>query len=61
VVNGPGPGGRFSHTATVAGNMLFVFGGQIGEKVFNDMWVLHLNSRMFTHRFSSHFDSISLR
>jgi hypothetical protein len=57
VVNGPGPGGRFFHTATVVGNMLFkfVFGGHFGEKVFNDMWVLDLNSRMFTRRCSEPF------
>jgi hypothetical protein len=44
-----GPGGRFSHTTTVVGDiMLFVFGGQISVKVFNDMKVLVLNSRVFT-------------
>ncbi|KAI0267197.1 hypothetical protein BGY98DRAFT_1102239 [Russula aff. rugulosa BPL654] len=42
VVNGPGPGGRRSHTTTVVGSKLFVFGG-FGVKTTNDMWTLDLN------------------
>jgi hypothetical protein len=51
-----GTGGRFSHTTTVVGDiMLFVFGGQISEKVFIDMRVLVLKSRVFTRRCSERF------
>ncbi|KAI0276361.1 hypothetical protein BGY98DRAFT_705863 [Russula aff. rugulosa BPL654] len=42
VVNGPGPGGSCSHTTTVVGSKLFVFGGRIDEKTTNDMWTLDL-------------------
>lgn len=56
MVNGPGPGGRMSHAATVVGSIFFVFGGQqIGKKISNDMWVIDLDSRMFAHRFSEPF------
>ena len=44
---GPGPNGRHDHTTNVVGSKLFIFGGQIGGKVFNDMWSLDLNSRTF--------------
>ncbi|KAI0280085.1 hypothetical protein BGY98DRAFT_1061034 [Russula aff. rugulosa BPL654] len=43
VVNGPGPGGRRSHTTTVVGSKLFVFGGESGGDATNDMWALDLN------------------
>ncbi|KAF8499070.1 hypothetical protein F5888DRAFT_1611375 [Russula emetica] len=45
VVNGPGPGGRFSHTMTLVGSKLFVFGGRsaTGKGRLNDIWALDLN------------------
>jgi hypothetical protein len=47
MVDGPGLNGRTYHTTTVVGSKLFVFGGQIGGNVFNDMWTLDLNCRTF--------------
>jgi len=55
VVNGPEPGGRYSHATTVVGSKLFVFGGKIGEKTMNDMWALDLNSRTFAYCCSEPF------
>jgi hypothetical protein len=49
VVNGPGLNGRYDHTTTVVGSKLFVFSGQIGENVFNDMWTLDWNRRTFAY------------
>ncbi|KAI0267199.1 hypothetical protein BGY98DRAFT_1102241 [Russula aff. rugulosa BPL654] len=43
VVNGPGPGSRRSHTTTVVGSKLIVFGGVSSGKTTNDMWALDLN------------------
>jgi hypothetical protein len=47
VVNGPGPGGRYNPIINVVGTKLFVFGGQVDGKIFNDMWSLDLNCRTF--------------
>jgi hypothetical protein len=49
VANGPAPGGRYNSTTIVVGSKLFVFGGRIGRKNFNDMWTLDLNSRTFAY------------
>ena len=55
MVNGPGPGGHSYHTTTVVGSKLFVFGGEIGKKVINDMWTLDLNCRSFAYCYSEPF------
>ena len=44
-----GPYGCLYHTTTVVGSKLFVFGGQIGTKIINDMWTLDLNSCTFAY------------
>jgi hypothetical protein len=55
VVDGPGPGGRYSHTMTLVGSKLFIFGGRTAMRYFNDIWALDLNSRMFAPRFPEPF------
>jgi len=55
VPNGPGPGARRYHTVTMVGSKLFVFGGQIGGGMLNDMWALDLNSRTIAHCCSESF------
>lgn len=55
MANEPGPNGRHSYSTTVVGSKLFVFGGQIGKKIFNDMYSLVLNCRTFVYRRSEHF------
>jgi Kelch motif len=63
VVNGLGPNawphawpnGFYHHTMTVVGSKLFVFGGYSGWNIFNDMWTLDLNSRMFAYYYSKPF------
>ena len=50
MVSGPRPVGRVCHAVTVVGSELFVFGGDTGSEVLNDMWSFELNSRMITHR-----------
>ena len=55
MVNGARPNGRSYHTSTVVGSKLIVFGGRTYESVFNDVWALDLNSRMFANRFSTPF------
>jgi hypothetical protein len=47
VVDGPGPGGRFSHTMTLVGSKLFVFGGRTTKRRLNDVWALDLNCCTF--------------
>ena len=49
VINGPGPGSRTFHTTNVVGSKLFIFGGEVGERDLNDMWMLDLNRSTFTH------------
>jgi hypothetical protein len=52
VVNGPGPGGgRHNHTMTLVGSKLFVFGGRIAKRRFNDIWAFDLNCCAFAPRF----------
>ncbi len=55
MVNGPGPCGRFYHSVTLVGSNLFVFGGKIRERRFNDMWAFDLNHRTFSPRFHEPF------
>jgi hypothetical protein len=55
VVNGPGPGGRFNHALELVGSKLFIFGGRIGERRFNDIWALDLNSCEFPPRLTEPF------
>ena len=52
MAKGPGPGGRYYYTATMAGSELFVFGGLSDEESLNDMWALDLNFRTFSRRCS---------
>ncbi len=57
MVNGPGPCGRYSHTVTLVGSNLFVFGG-FGpgtEGYLNDIWALDLNRCTFTSHFHEPF------
>lgn len=43
-----GPSKRVSHTATVVGSRLYVFGGQYQNHYFNDMFIYHLENREWT-------------
>ncbi|KNA11378.1 hypothetical protein SOVF_135770 [Spinacia oleracea] len=48
VTTGPGPGPRDSHTATLWGNKIIVFGGTNGSKKVNDLHILDLDSKEWT-------------
>ncbi len=50
VVNGPRPCGRYCHTVALVGSNLFVFGGQIDGRRFNDIWSFNLNHCTFAPR-----------
>lgn len=43
-----GPSKRVSHTATVVGSRLYVFGGQYQNNYYNDMFIYHLENREWT-------------
>lgn len=43
-----GPSKRVSHTATVVGSRLYVFGGQYQNHYYNDMYIYHLENREWT-------------
>ena len=55
VVNGPRPRSRYSHTVTLVGSNLFVFGGRTEKRCYNDIWALDLNHCTFAHRFHEPF------
>ncbi len=55
MVNGPGPCGRYYHTVTLVGSNLFVFGGRVEQRCFNDIWALDLNRCTFAPRFHEPF------
>src|SRR6266403_3495266 len=55
VVNGLGPCGRYCHTVTLVGSKLFVLGGKINERRFNDIWALDLNRCTFAPLFHEPF------
>ncbi|KAF9566138.1 galactose oxidase [Agrocybe pediades] len=43
-VSSPTPRGRYGHTLTLIGSKLYVFGGQVNQEFFNDIWLFDLNS-----------------
>jgi ankyrin repeat protein/serine/threonine protein kinase len=43
-----GPSKRVSHTATVVGSRLYVFGGQYQNHYYNDLYIFHLENREWT-------------
>lgn len=45
---GPRPGNRDSHTATIVGHKMIVFGGTNGSKKVNDLHVLDLQTKEWT-------------
>lgn len=40
---GPGPVGRYGHTLSILGSNLFVFGGQLDDEFFDELWRFDLN------------------
>lgn len=40
--NGPGPGKRYGHTLTYLNPNIFVFGGNLGTKITNDIWTINI-------------------
>ncbi len=48
MVNGPRPRSRYSHTVTLVGSNLFVFGGRTEKRCYNDIWALDLNHCTFS-------------
>ncbi|KAF8058606.1 hypothetical protein FPV67DRAFT_1523012 [Lyophyllum atratum] len=42
--HGPGPSGRYGHTANMIGSQFVVFGGQFNAEFFNDMWSFDIYS-----------------
>jgi len=48
-VLGSAPTGRYGHTVTLIGPKLFVFGGQVNQHFFDDIWLFDLNSRPSLH------------
>ncbi|WFD25567.1 hypothetical protein MNAN1_000527 [Malassezia nana] len=43
VQGGPGPVGRYGHTLSILGSNLFVFGGQLDDDFFDELWRFDLN------------------
>src|SRR6266436_1199757 len=42
-------GCHWHHTVNVVGSKLFIFGGQCGQKILDDMWTLDLNGHTFAY------------